>query len=152
MSRDPLTVPFKQSVKKLLEQSPSSKSLSELWVHILEEESTLCRRFEARQIYKDILSMYKCIHDGKVLMIAVYLHTHRGMRGGIYPHVLYTWEDTTFSRLSWLTIFPTIFCTHRSSAGNASSTSLPCTIIVIHPHHADSPPTLLTRVYFSLAE
>lgn len=37
-----------QSIKILLEQTPSSKSLSELWGHILEEERTLHRRFEAR--------------------------------------------------------------------------------------------------------
>ncbi len=37
-----------QSVKTLLEQSPSSKSLVELWAHILEEERTLQRRFQVR--------------------------------------------------------------------------------------------------------
>ncbi|CBJ30727.1 conserved unknown protein [Ectocarpus siliculosus] len=39
---------MKMSVKMLLEQSPSSESLKELWEHILEEERTLHRRFQGR--------------------------------------------------------------------------------------------------------
>lgn len=42
----------RQSVRTLLEQSPSSGSLLELWKHILEEERTLSRRFEARRTRK----------------------------------------------------------------------------------------------------
>lgn len=37
----------RQSVRTLLEQSPSRGSLLELWEHIREEERTLSRRFEA---------------------------------------------------------------------------------------------------------
>lgn len=36
-------------MKSLLERSPSSKPLSKLWEHVLEEERTLHRRFEARK-------------------------------------------------------------------------------------------------------
>lgn len=35
-------------MKTLLEQSPSSESLHELWGHILEEERTLHRRFQVK--------------------------------------------------------------------------------------------------------
>ena len=37
-------------MKTLLEQSPSSKSLSKLWTDVLEEERTLHRRFEVSKI------------------------------------------------------------------------------------------------------
>ncbi|CAM9300141.1 unnamed protein product [Scytosiphon promiscuus] len=39
---------MKASVKALLEQSPSSESMKELWTHILEEERTMHRRFQGR--------------------------------------------------------------------------------------------------------
>eukprot|EP00752_Nemacystus_decipiens_P013078 g11567.t1 len=39
---------MKESVKTLLEKSPSSESLNELWEHLLEEERTLHRRFQGR--------------------------------------------------------------------------------------------------------
>lgn len=71
-----LAVPVtRQSVKILLEQAPSSKSLSQLWGHILEEERTLHRRFEARS---------------RRTLLSICRRRWREMCGGTHPYLLTT--------------------------------------------------------------